>query len=206
VQPRWKYIQSAITQQLLPMFVKGRPKQYKVEFDLREIGALAEDRADQWKRVAEAAKTGIVDRNEARGELGYDPIDLDASEEPVSVWLNVTVRENAALTAPQLAQAEDAGARAGEAGDVENADQEAGDKLDAAQAAAAGAEEKDFRRFARKRQKEGKLDVIKDWEFKFVKAERQAELLAEFGIADAQADDSGLFALAASINKLAEVA
>jgi HK97 family phage portal protein len=182
VLPRWKAIAGTLTNQIVPMFIANRTHQYAMKFDLAEIQALQEDRNDVVKRAVEAAKAGIWDRNEARMETGKAPIDLDDQEEPVSVWLNVTVRETATGQGQDL-QATEGGAIGDTTGEndgaVDNPDN-ADNADNQAQKAAARLEVANFRKFAKKRIKEGKPELIREFEWKFVPEDEQAQLLAEF--------------------------
>jgi HK97 family phage portal protein len=186
--PAWEEDAESLTEQLLPRF-ESNPDNFYCAFQTKDVWGLNEDRDSLSKRTVEEAKAGIIDRDEAREALNLDPIDVDEqgnpitdeSGEPVHTWLNVTIRESASTTgAAELTQGEGDAPMGQEAKPAQKPTEE--------QVAAADAEEKDFRKFARKRTKEGKADIIKDFEFKFVSPGRQAELLAEFGIIVAVAE------------------
>jgi len=84
-QPMWRYFSSEITQQLLPFY--GDSADTYAEFDTSQITALKEDEDALWKRVDEAVKQNVIYRDEARGKMGFAPIDGGDK-----VFLGVTVK------------------------------------------------------------------------------------------------------------------
>jgi hypothetical protein len=91
VIPRWRWLQSEMTQQLLADF-DGPNSDTFAEFDIAEIKALQEDRDAKWKRANESAKNNIITRDEARKEMDLDPIDH------TDVFVGVTIRATSTTT------------------------------------------------------------------------------------------------------------
>ena len=177
-----------IADQLLPRF-EAHPEKFHVEFDTSNVWGFNDDRDKLSIRTVNEAKIGVIDRDEAREELGFDPIDVDENGDtltdddgnPVHTWLNVTIRETATPTggAPEeLTTSAEGDQPDGAPGQV--AIPNASRKLSTADQEAANSEEKKFRVFANKRIKSGREDEIVEYEFKFVSDVRQAELLKEY--------------------------
>jgi HK97 family phage portal protein len=193
--PSWQEDAEIFTNQLLPHYETNLDS-FFCDFHTSEVWGLNEDRDSISKRTVEEAKVGIRDRDEAREALDLDPIDIDEKgnpkkdEEgkPVHTWLNVTIRESSAMTAPtemtdnqdtMNADAKVPGQIPGKVpGNIPPIAKKP--KQNEADLEAANAEAKKFRTYARKRVKEGKEDEIPEYEFKFVSLERQEQLLAEF--------------------------
>jgi HK97 family phage portal protein len=187
--PAWQEDADIMTEQFLPYYEENTDKYY-CEFYTNDVWGLSEDRDSLSKRTVEEAKTGIIDRDEAREVLGYDPIDVDAQGNPITdeegkdahTWLNPS--KPAEATAPDETKPDEQ--TPGETKPEEMPVMLK--KPTPEEEAAALAEEKSFRRFARNRTKENKTDEIPEYEFKFVSPERQAELLDEFRKPETQSD------------------
>jgi hypothetical protein len=74
VTSRWRWYSSEITQQLLPLY-GGSQAKLAARFDTADVEALQEDRTARWARAIESAKAGLTTRDEAREEMGLDPVD-----------------------------------------------------------------------------------------------------------------------------------
>lgn len=73
ISPRWQWYESIIDAQLLPKF--GGNQRIYPGFDTSVVKALQEDRQLTWQRATQAASTGIITRDEARQEMGFDSVD-----------------------------------------------------------------------------------------------------------------------------------
>lgn len=93
VTARWRWLESELTQQLLPDFGS---EDLLAEFDTDNILALQEDLDAKYKRVIEAAKQNIIYRDEARQMVGLDPVDGGDQ-----IFVGVTVK---AVDAPAIAE------------------------------------------------------------------------------------------------------
>lgn len=181
VVPSWEEDAEIFESQLLPFYEGEEQERFTVAFDTRNVWALTEDMNAKWTRVIEATKIGLICRDEGREAIDYSPIDNveEGMDERKEVWLN------AAADPKQIAVREELQQR-----NLDNPPKEKPQEAEQSEAdkEAAESEEKKFRKFARSRVKEGKADVISEWEFKFVSLARQAELLSEFGIVSAIAE------------------
>lgn len=74
IHPRWQQLAGEITTQLIPKY-GGDSRRVFAAFDTADIKALQEDRTARWGRAVGAAQSGLVTRDEARQEMGLDPID-----------------------------------------------------------------------------------------------------------------------------------
>lgn len=147
INPRWRWLQSEITQQLLPHYGDD-PNVVEGEFDKSEVIALQENRDAKVKRADQMFKGGWATRDEARAEVGLDAVDGDVpvfatapGATEVGTEIEQKQEEQAAQQAAQLeamqAQAQD-GAAPTESDDGAVAD--AADNADEKQVAKALAE------------------------------------------------------------------
>lgn len=124
VTPRWRYLASEVSEQLLPHFEDTDETDYRgrylgplvTDFDLSKVRALQEDRDAKWKRADLAYKGGWASRDEARAEAELDPIDGDVpvfAADPKSTATGAEIeQEKAAAAEQQAAQLEAARAQA----------------------------------------------------------------------------------------------
>lgn len=69
--PLWRNVASEIEQSLRPDF---NAVDVRVRFDLRQVEALTESKDKLWVRVLDAVGQQVLQVNEARSALGYDPV------------------------------------------------------------------------------------------------------------------------------------
>lgn len=160
--PEWRFLAGNLWQQLLPDFEPDY-KKFEVEFDLRQVRVLQEDRTAKWTRAQTAAASNLVTRDEAREEMGLDPVD----HAPVFVGnggaktLEDQMNPPEPVVVPGKLPAKPAAA---EQDDANEAAQEA----------------EKFHTFAKHRIKEGKVGDIPQYEFKHVSPERAVALVAMY--------------------------
>ncbi len=82
VNPEWRYLASELREQLLPKF-EVQSSNFTIVFDLSTIKALQEDRTEVWQRATQAWTANLLTQDEARGELGQDPIESIPPEKRV---------------------------------------------------------------------------------------------------------------------------
>jgi len=184
VVPSWQDDAETVHDQLLPFFEDDMDR-FTCAFNTKDVWGLNEDMDKKSTRIVAQAQLGIICRDEAREALGYDPVD------EVEVWLNVqSAAEGLAMSGDIEGAAELEKETAEAAADAMKPKAEGEKEKEETEAdkEAATSEEKKFRKYARARVKEGKQDIISEWEFKFVPLARQAELFAEFGIIRAVAE------------------
>lgn len=177
VIPSWRGDADAIGTQLLPCY-ESDPDKYYCEFDFSDVYALQEDRDAQVKRAVELYKARVATRNEARAEIGLDPVDAGddfAADAPAfgRQLDEEKPEDNKQPIPPKLLQAE------------QDAKEE---------------EEKKFRKFAKQRVKEGKSAAIPTYAFKYHDTDEQEILLSEFGVIETSYK-SDLIMLAEALNK-----
>jgi HK97 family phage portal protein len=193
IQPDWKYLAKEIQAQLLPDFEgnktiqEERKSEVICDFDTSKVKALQENRDKKWKRATEGAKGNVITRDEAREEMGLDPIDND------KVFVGATVRISD--TNPQDAETIEGGET-----DPGNEDPKMGPKkmpknVSPQDDTAKRYERKLFSEFARKRIKEGKPQALKDFDFKYHTPWEKDDLIAEYMPND----------IAASLDRLASI-
>jgi hypothetical protein len=183
VIPSWKSDAIAIGTQLLPVY-EDNPADFYCEFDFSDVYALKEDRDSQVKRAVELFKAKLVTKNEARDEIGLEPVEGEGDD-------------FATDPTPALPF--------GAAPKAEPTEQPTGEippQLLQAQEDAKVEEVKKFRKFAKQRIKEGKSAIIPTYDFKYHDLTEQAELLNEFGVMETSYK-SDLLVLADAINKAA---
>ena len=189
--PRWQYFADEIKTQLLPDF-DNELDYRECEYETSGVAALQEDRKIVAESTALLARTNVLSRNQALEEIGKDPVDFDDNGDPVHVYLGVTVRETVNQTTDVL------GAQATQPLEptTDEGVAQSGDTTVPVQAAASatnpsmnkkpsGASSPDaqetvkFKRFAKSRTKEGKMDEISSFPFKVLTEARQKELIRE---------------------------
>ena len=75
--PMYKTLADQLSWELLPIFDES-PKDVRFWFDTSEITALQEDQNARYERIGKTWERGLIKRNEARTELGYqDPNDTE---------------------------------------------------------------------------------------------------------------------------------
>ena len=165
ISAEWKLLAAQATTQLMPHF---RPSggRYWCGFDTGDVTALQEDRTVRFQRAVQAAQANVITRDEARVEMGFDPIDE----------IEVFVGGAGALDPGETAKERT----------IENEERQADlaertDKQTDKQKQDEEEEEKKFREFAKRRIKENKRALIPCFEFKHVRLPDQRLLLAEFG-------------------------
>lgn len=169
IAPLWRFIASQMTEQLLPKFTDDPT--ICIDWDLSQVRALQEDKDKAWARSTIAFQNNLIARDEARQEMGLDPIDND---------LIFASDLSAAAPVDDLAQEEP------DEGEQETLDQEQAvekqDDLDGTQDEQ-DAEEQKFRAFAKRRQKEGKPEQVKSFQWRHTPGWKQAVLMLEVGAA-----------------------
>jgi HK97 family phage portal protein len=74
IVPLWRADAQTFRKQLLVPDFAGTPD-VRLKYDLNEVRALQEDQNQIYARLTEAVKAKWLKRNEARAEVGFDPID-----------------------------------------------------------------------------------------------------------------------------------
>ncbi len=181
VTPEWRFMASQVREQLLPDF-EDDTESWSVAFDIAQVKALQEDRTASWARAVSAATAGLVTRDEARAEMGLDPIDeVDVFVGNAPAPGEETVQaETPEQLKPFTGEAQSPETET-ETGDESEAVELEEDKAEAEPTEDEVAEEKRFKAFAEKRVREGKSSEIEAFRFDYLDATRQAELLAEVG-------------------------
>lgn len=80
--PLWRLFASEVTADLLPEF--QRFGGVEARFDTKRVAALQEDRAQRYAYTTEAYTAGLLTKNEARAQLGFDDVaggDLFAAQQ-----------------------------------------------------------------------------------------------------------------------------
>lgn len=154
VSPEWQITADVFGEQMLP-FYHNDTENYHCEFNTDNVRALSEDRTAQVDRAVNMYTSGVAKLNEAREEIGLDPEAEGDKFREVSNPLNPLLDKKPKANDPQKEEAT-----------MSQAEQDAAD-----------AEVKDFRAFAKRRTKEGKISDIPMFEFKYVGPEKAAELV-----------------------------
>jgi HK97 family phage portal protein len=195
VSPQWGFYKDETNTQVMPEFEQDTEKVY-CEFDTGSVSALQENKDAAWKRGVEAAKANIVTRDEAREEMGLDPID----NAPVFVGPVKTVLPGVAgdVSADNQQNQENQGNTDSNPA-MDNMDQPAADvnvnnqqrvpvnappkapdqPVDEAIKAAKEMERKQFKEYASKRKREGHPDKARQFKFKHLDAGERAALLVD---------------------------
>lgn len=163
VIPEWEITADVLGKKLLSEFHNDSDNYY-CAFDTKKVRSLQEDRSEKWKRADLGFKGGWAKRNEAREEAGLDPLDDD--EEGGDEFYTPA-------PSPIGAQPEDDNKEPVE----QNEDVPTFVERNQAEKDAEEAEVKDFRTFAKRRIKEGKIGDIPLFEFKHVPPVRAEQLI-----------------------------
>lgn len=157
VVPSWRDDADVMTNQMLGAYGNEDGRLY-CDFDISEVYSLREDRDAQSKRAVELYNAKVAKLNEAREEVGFDPVDEgdEFKADPIKPGFD---EEGKPLPVPL----EKGKPKPKEKTQAENDAEEA--------------EVKDFRAFAKRRIKEGKAGDIPLFEFKHVDADKAAELV-----------------------------
>jgi hypothetical protein len=168
----WGYLAGMVAEQLLPDYYPD-PENYSVEFDAGKIKALQEDRNAQWQRATLAATSNIITRDEAREEMGLDPID------DVPVFLGTA----APAPGEETEEAEVPPALAPFIGAPQSSGSPTGDdeQPEKPPSPEEELEEKRYREFVARRKREGKTAEISRFQFKHLKGVRLSRVLMEAG-------------------------
>ena len=169
VSPEWQVLADSFGEQMLPHYHDDTSEVY-CEFDTTKVKALNEDRTVMADRARGIYKDGVAKLNEAREEMGLDPLD-DEEGNQFYKQPAANPQQDQQPAAPKTS-AEDEKAQADQA--AANAAQIAKDKE------LEDEEVKDFRAFAKRRIKENKHADILEFEFKYVGADRAAALVAQY--------------------------
>ena len=178
IQPDWKYLSKEIQAQLLPDFEDARTiedertSEITCAFDTSKVKALQENRDAQWKRGIEAAKGNVISRDEAREEMGLDPIDNDI------VFVGATVRITD--TSPLDAQTIEGEVDSGDATPAQQPPKKKPVIVAGEEEAAKRLERKLFADFAKKRIKEGKPGALKTFSFKYLDTDEVDTLISSY--------------------------
>lgn len=162
ITSEWKFLAGTVKDQLVSDF-ENDPKTYAVGFDTTDVKALQEDRSAKWTRATAAAEKNLITRDEAREEMGFDPIDND----PVFVGGTVETLEEQTEEEEPIERTL--------VPPMPQEPQPTQEELDLEEG-----EEKKYRSFAKRRIKEGKIADLREYEFKYLPEERQAKLIKEF--------------------------
>ena len=112
VNPLWRQVAATYTKQLLRTDYATDPK-VRLRFDTTDVRALQEDTNEVYARISVAVEKGWMTKDEARAEVGLEPLPdgLGEAQDPMDL-----LRQQAELTAKTWARghrAADRGARTG---------------------------------------------------------------------------------------------
>lgn len=182
----WKFLSERVTRDLLPIFDDS--PNIVARFDTSEIKALQEDRNAAWKRSDDAYKARVITRDEARKEKGLDPMKNEILGQELystsMVQQSLSVEDNLDIANPLESGLADRQERTDHMMEIDEKIKTQGTDILKVTDKKEKEEEKAFRRFASKRVEENKPYMISAFEFKYVSAERQRQLLNEFGVPD----------------------
>ena len=104
IVPLWRADAATFRKQLLVPDFQGTPD-LRLKYDLNDVRALQEDQNQIYTRLTEAVKAKWLKRNEARAEVGFDPIDgWDEEDEQSAVDAATALAD--AMPAPALPDGE----------------------------------------------------------------------------------------------------
>ena len=171
ITSEWRFLEERLTRDLLPHF--DADPNHVIRFDISKVKALQENRDAAWKRTTDAYKARLITRNDGLKEMGLDPVE---DELLAGEYFTTAMIQQSHSTEDNL--------------DTPNVDEAPVDELEVtgAQLVKAEEEEKNFRAFAKRRIKEGKQADIPEFEFKHLDADRQRQLLSEYGVPDPDAE------------------
>jgi len=162
VSPQWEILASDTQEQMLPQYHDDADS-YLCEFMTRKVKALQEDKNLTWQRSILASTSGVITRDEAREEMGFDPID----NAPVFVSSGAPEPGEETAEIPEQLMPFVSGESDTEDPYGSDAEQEL--------------EEKQFRSFAARRLKENKSAEISSFKWRFIPSWKRDILLAEVG-------------------------
>lgn len=164
VLPQWYDLADVMTTQALPMYGND-PLEFSCEFETEGVYALTENRNDKVKRGVEMYEKRVAKLNEARQEIGLDPVQEGDGE---TWYVAAAIRDQQQLSASGDVVDAPEGAPVAQPQKPKQSDIEL--------------EAKQFKAWARKRVKEKRAHLIGSFEFKYVPEDMQEKLLAEFGV------------------------
>jgi HK97 family phage portal protein len=103
--PLWRTVAATYTKQLLrPDYTPDRS--VRLRYDLMDVRALQEDENEKWARLSVAVEKGWVTKDEARAEVGLEPLPngLGEAQDPLE-----QARQLAAITGPPRAPGQQGG-------------------------------------------------------------------------------------------------
>ena len=92
IAPEWRYLASEIREQLLPLYETASSK-FTIVFDSSSVAALQEDMQLKWQRATQAWQSNLLTLDEARGELGKDPLETVPPEKRIFYSDTLTIRQ-----------------------------------------------------------------------------------------------------------------
>ena len=107
MNPLWRLVAATYTKQLLrPDFDADRAM--RLRFDLTDVRALQEDVNEVYARISVAVEKGWMTKDEARAEVGLDPLPdgLGEAQDPLEL-----LRQQAEISGPPAARVVGRGAR-----------------------------------------------------------------------------------------------
>jgi HK97 family phage portal protein len=184
IAPEWDFLESEVEQQLLTDFESlddPTVTVFALDFDVSQVKALQEDRTAKWDRARGAFDSNLITRDEAREEMGLDPVDeeeqfaADVKPAPASPFVPTSGAPGATDTrAPDRATDELPKARSDNSEDADE-DEDDTDATDAAREA----ERRKFKAYADKRIKENRADKVQAFKFKYLPRAEQVRVMAE---------------------------
>lgn len=176
VSPEWQIVADGFGEQMLPFYHEDT-ENYFCSFDTTDVRALNEDRSVMADRASKMYKDGLAKLNEAREEMGLDPVEGEEGEQ--------------FYKAPQIAVNEQQQAMMDKQNSIDpkNKDKSPAPKVRTADEVKLQDEErKDFRAFAKRRIKENKHTDILEFEFKYIEEEEGKTLIEQYARFDTGAD------------------
>ena len=167
ISSEWNFLASVVRDQLIPDF-ENEPKLFFCQFDTTDVKALQEDRTAKVTRADMMYKGKWAKLNEAREEAGLDPV---TDEEGGKLFF----QESAAPSPFDEEPKEDEELVEGGLVPPMLPEPKSQEQLDLEEA-----EEKKYRAFAKRRIKEGKIDDLPEYEFKYIPEKKQAKLIKEY--------------------------
>ena len=172
VTSQWKFLAERYTKDILIHFDSN--PDHVLRFDTKEVKALQEDRTAQWTRATQAYKDRVIVRNDALKEMGLTPLE---DNDPLAMEYYQTAMVQTSTSIQD---------------DLDKPNNQDKPKTDVqisgqdTMQVEKDEEEKHFRSFAKRRIKEGKVNDIGEFEFKYLTPIHQRRLLNEFGVMDGE--------------------